>query len=121
MHADTHIDELDPASPLVEVVAELFGLLADPTRVRIILALDVDELSVNHLADLVDRAPAAVSQHLAKLRLARLVTVRQEGNRAFYRLRDEHPRRLVIEALLQAEHAVSDEPGHHEPRRNRER
>ncbi|MFP5290468.1 MAG: ArsR/SmtB family transcription factor [Actinomycetes bacterium] len=113
MHADTHEDELDPSSPLVDVVAELFGLLADPTRVRIIVALDVDELSVNHIADIVDRPPAAVSQHLAKLRLARLVTVRQEGNRAFYRLRDEHARRLVLEALRQAEHAVSDSPRHH--------
>lgn len=116
MHADTHQEELDPASPLVDVVAELFSLLADPTRVRIILALDVDELSVNHIADIVDRPPAAVSQHLAKLRLARLVTVRQEGNRAFYRLRDEHARRLVLEALRQAEHAVSDMPHHHRER-----
>src|SRR6478672_1526648 len=107
MHADTHQEDLDPSSPLVDVVAELFGPVGDPTRVRIILALDLDELSVNHLAAIVDRPPSAVSQHLAKLRLPRLVTVRQEGNRAFYRLRDEHPRRLVVEALRQAEHAVS--------------
>lgn len=47
-------------------------MLADATRVRIILALRDDELSVNHLADIVDKTPASVSQHLAKLRLARI-------------------------------------------------
>ncbi|WP_168914680.1 ArsR/SmtB family transcription factor [Microcella flavibacter] len=113
MHADAHNHQHDPGSELVDVVAELFGLLADPTRVRIILALTQGELSVGALADAVDRAPAAVSQHLAKLRLARLVVARQEGTRAVYRLRDEHAARLVAEAIREAEHAVTDVPGHH--------
>lgn len=40
------------------------------------------ELSVNHLADIVDKSPAAVSQHLAKLRLARIVATRQDAQRS---------------------------------------
>ena len=60
-------------------------MLADATRVRIVLALkDAGELSVNHLADILDKSPAAVSQHLAKLRLARIVATRQDGQRVFY-------------------------------------
>ena len=47
--------------------------------------------------------PAAVSQHLAKLRLARVVATRQEGTRVFYRLMDEHARQLVADAIFQAE------------------
>jgi DNA-binding transcriptional ArsR family regulator len=40
-----------------------------------------DELSVNHLADILDKSPAAVSLHLAKLRMARILATRQEGQR----------------------------------------
>lgn len=88
-------------------------MLADATRVRIILALRDDELSVNHLADIVDKTPAAVSQHLAKLRLARIVAARQEGTRVFYRLTNEHARQLVTDAIFHAEHALGGVPAHH--------
>jgi DNA-binding transcriptional ArsR family regulator len=88
-------------------------MLADATRVRIILALNGDELSVNRLADIVDKTPAAVSQHLAKLRLGRFVTSRQEGTRVFYQLANEHARQLVRDAIIQAEHSLSNDPHHH--------
>lgn len=98
---------------LVEVAVEVFSMLADPTRVRIVLALSGGELSVNALAELVGKQPAAVSQHLAKLRLARIVLARQEGTKVFYRLANEHTRQLVDDAMYQAEHAVDDHPRHH--------
>lgn len=88
-------------------------MLADATRVRIILALRDDELSVNRLADIVQKPPAAVSQHLAKLRMARMVSTRHAGQRVFYRLENEHARQLVADAIFQAEHAVDTEPAHH--------
>ena len=89
-------------------------MLADATRVRIILALEnAGELSVNHLADIVDKSPAAVSQHLAKLRLARMVTTRQDGTRVFYALADEHVRQLVADAIFQAVHSLGGSPRHH--------
>ncbi len=90
-------------------------MLADATRVRIVLALRDDELSVNHLADIVDKTPAAVSQHLAKMRLGRVVAVRQDGTRMFYRLANEHVRQLVDDAIFQAEHALDRNPRHHHP------
>lgn len=98
----------------VELAVELFSMLADATRVRIILALRDEELSVNLLADIVDKSPAAVSQHLAKLRLARIVLTRQQGTRVFYRLANEHVRQIVADAIFQAEHALVDTPRHHE-------
>lgn len=88
-------------------------MLADATRVRIILALRDQELSVNHLADIVDKSAPAVSQHLAKLRMARMVTTRQEGNRVFYRLANDHANKLVRDAIFQAEHTVGDVVRHH--------
>jgi DNA-binding transcriptional ArsR family regulator len=101
-------------SPYVELAVEIFAMLADATRVRIILALkDSGELSVNHLADIVEKSPAAVSQHLAKLRLARIVSTRQEAQRVFYRLENEHASRLVADAIHQAEHSLGGTPRHH--------
>jgi DNA-binding transcriptional ArsR family regulator len=109
MNADVQIR----AGGLAEAAAEVFAMLADPTRVRIILALHDGEQSVGPLAVIVGKSPAAVSQHLAKLRLARMVSARQEGTRAFYRLTDEHAGRLVAEAVFQAEHTLGGKPAHH--------
>jgi DNA-binding transcriptional ArsR family regulator len=100
-------------SPYVDLAVEVFAMLADATRVRIILALRDGELSVSDLAHAVGKTPTTVSQHLAKLRLARMVTTRQEGTRVFYALTDEHARRLVTDAVSQAEHAVDPHPRHH--------
>ena len=113
MHEDTEVDRVQPDSEYVEIAVEVFQLLADATRIRIVLALQDGELSVNHLADIVDRSPAAVSQHLAKLRWGKLVLVRKDANRMFYRLTDEHAKRLVIEAILQAEHTIDESTAHH--------
>ena len=100
-------------SQYVELAVEVFSMLADATRVRIILALRDGELSVNYLADIVGKSPAAVSQHLAKLRLARVVATRQDGTRVFYRLANEHARQLVADAIFQAQHALDAIPAHH--------
>lgn len=88
-------------------------MLADATRVRIVLALRDGEQPVNALAEFVGKSPAAVSQHLAKLRLARVVTTRQDGTRIFYRLANEHVSQLVSDAIFQAEHALDGQPRHH--------
>ncbi len=88
-------------------------MLADATRVRIVLALRDGEQNVNQLAEIVEKSPAAVSQHLAKMRLGRIVATRQDGTRIFYRLANEHARQLVTDAIFQAEHALDQNPRHH--------
>ncbi|MFV0428576.1 MAG: ArsR/SmtB family transcription factor [Arachnia sp.] len=113
MHVDTNAEDLGPSNGYIEIAVEVFRLLADATRIRIVLALREGEHPVNELAELVERSPAAVSQHLAKLRWGKLVRVRQDGNRMFYRLTDEHAMRLVIEAIRQAEHTLDEAPEHH--------
>ena len=113
MDADKQIGGVDPDSQFVELAVEVFTMLADATRVRLILALRDNEMSVNHLADIVGKSAAAVSQHLAKLRLSGFVTTRQEGQRVFYRLANEHAGQLVTDAIFQAEHSVESSPRHH--------
>lgn len=100
-------------SQYVELAAEVFSLLADATRVRIILALREGEQSVSALAETVGKSPTAVSQHLAKLRWGRIVRTRQDGTRVFYSLVDEHACNLVTQAVFQAQHAVDDPSAHH--------
>ena len=88
-------------------------MLADGTRIRILWALIGRELSVNDLAAQVGKAPAAVSQHLAKLRMSGLCQTRREGTTIYYRLENEHVAQLVTDAIHNAEHAGPGVPGHH--------
>ena len=104
-----------PNEEQVQLAAESFRMLADPTRIKLLWALLQGESSVTCLAELVGAGPTTVSQHLAKLRLAGLVTVRRDGRRACYSFADPHVRRLVTEALHAAEHRVTARPAHHRP------
>lgn len=88
-------------------------MLSDTTRVRLLWSLIDEELAVNELADRVGKPAPSVSQHLAKLRMARLVRTRREGTQVFYRLENEHVARLVGDAVYNAEHAGPDVPRHH--------
>nr|WP_307784589.1 metalloregulator ArsR/SmtB family transcription factor [Actinoplanes xinjiangensis] len=91
-----------PDDEQVLAAAEGFRLLADPTRIKILWALLQGETSVACLAELVGAAPTAVSQHLAKLRLAGLVRGRREGTFVHYSAADPHVRALLSEALFHA-------------------
>ncbi|HMR47720.1 MAG TPA: metalloregulator ArsR/SmtB family transcription factor [Arachnia sp.] len=119
MNADKEVVGLKPDSEYVSLAAEVLGILSDPTRIRIVLALrQADELPVNALARIVGKKPSGVSQHLARMRMARMVTTRQEGTSVLYRLADEHALAVVVEAIKQAEHAVAGGqiPPHHHSR-----
>lgn len=83
-------------------LAETFSLLGDPTRTRILHALSVDELCVGDLAALLTVSQSALSHQLRLLRDRRLVAVRREGRRLYYRLQDEHIRTLVDMGLSHA-------------------
>lgn len=112
-----------PNDEQVHLAAESLRLLADPTRIKVLWALLQGESSVACLADLAGVSPTAVSQHLAKLRLAGLVKGRREGTFVFYSAADEHVRRLLAQVLYHADHVDRDIPSgsdHHvEPHRPR--
>ena len=88
------------------VAVESLKMLADPTRLRIVWALLHGEHSVGELATHVGAKPAAVSQHLAKLRLARLVRTRREGVRIYYAAHNDHILQLVKHALFHVDHVA---------------
>ena len=113
MRADNEACRRGLPDDQVDLAAEVFRMLADGTRIRILWALVGRELAVNELAGQVGKQPAAVSQHLAKLRMTRLVQSRREGTTVFYRLENEHVAQLVTDAIRNAEHAGPGVPGHH--------
>jgi DNA-binding transcriptional ArsR family regulator len=101
-----------PDEELVEAAATALRMLADPTRLRLMWLLVQAEHDVNGLAAAVGAARPAVSQHLAKLKLAGLVRVRRDGRHAWYSARGGHVRRLVAEVLSAAEHHITGAADH---------
>jgi DNA-binding transcriptional ArsR family regulator len=102
-----------PPGDQFDLAVEVFRMLADATRLRLLWELLDREMSVNALADAVGKPAAGVSQHLAKLRMARVVRTRRQGNQIFYRLENAHLRQMVQDAIYQAEHASGGLPAHH--------
>ncbi|MPZ73574.1 MAG: metalloregulator ArsR/SmtB family transcription factor [Nitriliruptorales bacterium] len=96
----------------LSVAVATLKLLADETRLQILWALVHGEHSVGDLAAHVGVQPANVSQHLAKLRLGRLVRTRRDGNHVFYAAENVHVRRLVEQALFHAGHVHQGLPDH---------
>lgn len=70
----------------LQLATHHFRLLADPTRLRLLLLLDREELSVAELAGITQLAQPRVSTHLAKLKEAGLVSDRRDGVFVYYRI-----------------------------------
>lgn len=98
MHANID-DFVMPEPRVVDAVADRLRLLADPTRLRIVCALAQGETNPTCLAELASVGAPAVSQHLAKLRLAGICRPRRDGQRVWYELVDVRVRDLVRELL----------------------
>jgi len=96
----------------LEAAVGLLSLLADRTRLALLEQLAHGEADVTALAEATSAARPAVSQHLAKLRLAGMVSTRKEGRRVLYSIRHGHVRRLVAEALNAADHELGALPPH---------
>ena len=84
-----------PSRELLERIADRLKALADPTRLRILHALEDRELNVSDLLAVVGGSQANVSKHLARMRLAGLVKARREGTNVYYRVADEAADQLL--------------------------
>ena len=72
-----------------ESVAELFGLLATPIRLKIISAVCQGEKNVSQLLDEIDTTQPNMSQHLSSLYRCGVLAKRREGTQVYYRLQSE--------------------------------
>lgn len=94
------------------LAVEVLRMLADPTRLQLAGLLLDEERSVSDLAEALERPVPAISQHLAKLRMARLVTSRRQGQTVLYRVENGHVRQLVIDTVGHVEHLLDRAPSH---------
>jgi DNA-binding transcriptional ArsR family regulator len=94
-----------PTRPQLQSAAATFALLAAPTRLHVVWLLARHEYDVGSLAQQIGTSVAAVSQHLAKLRLAGLVAARRDGRRQIYAVEDPHVLTLVEQIF---EHIAPD-------------
>ena len=74
---------------LVELIAERFRALGEPTRIKLLDRLREGEATVLELTVLVGTTPQNVSRHLVLLQQAGIVARRKQGNFAYYRIADE--------------------------------
>jgi ArsR family transcriptional regulator len=99
-------DVYDPSAPeaksalrerLIEVagLSELFKVLGDETRTRILYLLSSQELCVCDIADVMEMSLPAVSHHLRLLKAHRLVKYRRDGRQVYYSLDDHHIVELI--------------------------
>lgn len=95
-------------------LAGTLGMMAEPTRARILYALDqVEELSVGDLALALEVSGDSVGYALRLLRTAGLVSVRKNGRTALYRLADDFPEPLrehCLRQLVELSRSPDDEP-----------
>jgi len=79
---------MDEAGQVFEQVAHYFGLLADPTRLRILACLCAEERPVHEVVETIGLTQANISRHLNILYRAGVVNRRREGSSVFYRVVD---------------------------------
>ncbi len=111
MHANTQAPVW--GEDVVTLAVEVLRVLADPTRLQLAGLLLAGEKSVSQLATTLDRPVPGVSQHLAKLRMARLVTTQRQGTTVLYRIENGHVRQLVTDTIGHVEHLLDSVPAHH--------
>lgn len=91
-------------------LVQVFKLLADETRLRILMYLvRNNELHVSALCELLGQSQPAVSHHLALLRVAGLIEARRDGKHNFYSVRQDHFHRLMGELFHNIRDPHTDE------------
>jgi DNA-binding transcriptional ArsR family regulator len=95
MTEDSSQSPAEPTRPQLQAAGATFDLLSAPTRLHLMWLLARSDYDVGTLAARTGATVALVSQHLAKLRLAGLVTARREGRRHIYAVEDPHVLTLI--------------------------
>lgn len=81
------------------LMVDLFKVLSDPTRIKILYAISKHEICVNDIAQILNMTQSAVSHQLKNLKQAALIKSRREGQTIYYRLSDDHVHLFFNQAL----------------------
>lgn len=94
------VREKMPQEVILYDLADLFKAIGDSTRIKILWALDEEELCVCDIAYLLNMTQSAISHQLRVLKQAELVKSRREGKIVFYSLADEHIKQIFDQGLI---------------------
>ena len=101
MNVNFQYQTLDALEAKAEEVAATLAAMANPKRLVVMCTLLAGEKSVGELAEIVHLTPAALSQHLGKMRALRLVSTRRDGQTIYYSLAS-----AKVQAMLETLHRV---------------
>lgn len=96
-HSLQNLSELDDVTS--SRLAEVFKVLGDPTRIKLLALLTTDEMRVSDIAEALSMGQSAISHQLRVLRSAHLVKFRKDGKEAWYSLDDDHVVKLMRQGL----------------------
>ncbi|WP_438792050.1 ArsR/SmtB family transcription factor [Enterococcus sp. DIV1758] len=88
----------------IKQVSQLYKVLSDPTRLRILLLLKEGEHNVTAISEQLEMEQSAVSHQLKLLRDSRVVKARREGKTIFYTLDDHHVIDILNQTFEHIEH-----------------
>ena len=101
---DKHVPDSDkiettrkslPEYDIIDSMAQFFGLLSDPTRLKIVFVIKNEQLCVHEIANAIGLSISAVSHQLRLLKTAKMVKNRRYGKMVYYSLDDEHIQQLL--------------------------
>lgn len=92
------------SSEEVSSVAEIFKILGDITRIRIIDVLFHNELCVCDIADILKMSQSAISHQLRLMRTTRILKQRKEGKMVYYSLQDQHIKSILDQCINHVKH-----------------
>ena len=90
----------------IQPMADIFKVLSDPTRIRILSLLAHEEMCVTCIADALGMTHSAISHQLRLLRATNLVKFTKDGKEVIYSLDDSHVLSLFDQALDHVKHKV---------------
>ena len=99
-------DMLD--AEIIESLSKLFKVFGDPTRIKILWALNVHELCVLDICEVLGMTKSAVSHQLSTLKEAKLVRARREGKEVYYVLDDEHVKEIFETGIVHVTHICKE-------------
>ena len=93
-----------PKQELFNKLAEFFKIIGDPTRTKILFALDQNEMCVCDIANVLGMTKSSISHQLAALRQSGIVKSRRDGKEVYYTLDDDHVKQVFEIGIEHIEH-----------------
>lgn len=90
----------------IQPMADIFKVLSDPTRIRILSLLAREEMCVTSIAEILGMTHSAISHQLRLLRASNLVKFSKDGKEVIYSLDDQHVLTLFYQALDHVKHKI---------------